>query len=145
MGLVKSDFIVAAPIDRVFAFIAHPPNFSRMWPAMVRVFDITPSPQGGDNWRWTYRMLGMRLEGDTEVLEYDPPRLIAMQSAGGGMGVSHVWSLEPVGLRTRLTLAMEFLLPIQWLSGVAGPLLERENRQQVAIAMGNLRRALEGR
>jgi uncharacterized protein YndB with AHSA1/START domain len=143
MALVKSSFVVGAPPERVFDFIAYPPNFRRMWPAMVNVFDLRPSARGGLDWRWAYRMLGLKLEGNTVVLEFDPPKQIVMRSEGGGLVVSHTWTLEPFGVGTRLTVAMDFKLPAQWLTGLAEPLLVRENRQQVAIAMRNLRQALE--
>ena len=89
-------------------------------------------------------MLGVRIEGDTRVAEFSRPNRVAMVSEGGGLSVSHVWTLERItDNSTRLKLVMDFQLPARWLTGFMEPLLVRENRQQVAVAMSALRHTLE--
>jgi len=142
MTQVRSSFAIPVPPEAAFGFVAEPKNFTVMWPAMAAVYGEQPSPAGGLDWRWEYRMLGIKLQGVTRVLVYEPAARISMLSEGSGLRVAHTWQFARVAAGTQLDLSMEFTLPAQWLTGVMEPLLVRENRQQAAIAMRNLRNAL---
>jgi hypothetical protein len=140
---VASNFPVKASAPAVFNFIAHPPNFRIMWPSMIDVYDLRPSANGGTDWSWTYRMLGMRMDGRSTVVDFVPYSRIAMRSEGSGLCVNHEWNLTPRHNDTVVQVALDFLLPVAWLTAVAEPLFTRENRHQAAVAMATLRRVLE--
>jgi hypothetical protein len=71
------------------------------------------------------------------------PAGIRMLSQDSGLTVAHAWAFAPTPSGTELHLMIDFTLPAQWLTGFRAPMLARQNRQQVAIALTNLRQALE--
>ena len=54
---------ISAPPAKIFEYINVPTNLPEIWPSMVEAKDVEPLPNGGNSFRWVYKMAGMRFEG----------------------------------------------------------------------------------
>jgi carbon monoxide dehydrogenase subunit G len=142
MATVENSIVIAAPAERIFAFISEPSNLPEIWPSLVEVRDITPAANGGADFTWTYKMAGIRFDGTSTSLEFAPPRLISAATKGG-ISSTTTWRLEPDGDGTRVTIHAELTVPGKLLGKLAEPLVMRENNKEAAVILANLKARME--
>jgi carbon monoxide dehydrogenase subunit G len=142
MATIEKSTVVAAPAEKIFAFISEPTNLPEIWPSLIDVHDITPSANGGSDFRWTYKMAGMRFEGASTVVEFAPPQRASVTTQGG-ISSTTTWTLEPEGDGTRVTFHAELTVPGRLLGRLAEPLVMRENSKEAEVILANLKARLE--
>lgn len=142
MATIEKSTVVAAPTDKIFAFISEPTNLPEIWPSLIDVHDITPAANGGSDFKWTYKMAGLRFEGTSTVVEFVPPQRASVATQGG-IKSTNTWTLEPEGDGTRVTLHVELTVPGNVLGKLAEPLIVRENNQEAEAILANLKARLE--
>ncbi len=142
MGTIEKSTVIAAPAERIFAFVSEPTNLPEIWPSLVEVRDITPAANGGSDFRWTYKMAGMRFEGTSTALDFAPPRRISAATKGG-ISSTTTWTLEPEGDATRVTIHSELTVPGKLLGKLAEPLVMRENSKEAEVILTNLKTRME--
>jgi hypothetical protein len=49
----------------------------------LKILSHTPTPVGGQNTTWEYKMAGMKFSGETTLREYDLPKRVAFGSKVG--------------------------------------------------------------
>jgi hypothetical protein len=150
MPEVTNTAIIAAPADRLFAFIAQAERNVEWVPDLERSERLTPGPtQRGSRFRFLVRFGAIPVEVTDEVVEFDPPRLIRF---AGIEGVRHsgYWRFEPLPPgtdgrpQTRVTYSMAFDLP----PGI-GPFMARlvnlpaRMEEQSVASLAGLRRLVE--
>jgi carbon monoxide dehydrogenase subunit G len=142
MATIEKSTVIAAPAEKIFAFISEPTNLPEIWPSLVEVHDITPAANGGSDFKWTYKMAGMRFEGVSAAIEFAPPRRASVATQGG-ISSTTTWTLEHEGDGTRVTLHAELTVPGKLLGKLAEPLVMRENRKEAEVILANLKTRLE--
>ena len=143
IAVVEKSVLIAAPAEIIFDFIADPTSLSIAWPAMTDVREVTPSPLGGADFSWTYRMAGMRFEGHTTITEYDRPRRLRGASIFG-MTSDVTWTLEPDGQGTLVTMYGEYDLPPSPFRKIARPFVIQENLKEAELILATIKEKLEG-
>ncbi|MEW5831181.1 MAG: SRPBCC family protein [Chloroflexota bacterium] len=133
---------IHAPVDRVFAYMNDPCNLPEIWPSMVEVKDVKPNPKGGHDFGWVYKMAGMRFDGASEMVEYEANRRMATQSTKG-IESRFAWTFETVDGDTRLSVEIEYNVPIPLLGRLTEALIVKQNEHEAATLLENLKSRME--
>jgi carbon monoxide dehydrogenase subunit G len=142
MATVEKSAVIAASPEQIFSFISEPTNLPDVWPSLVEVREITPSTTGGSDFKWTYKMAGIRLDGASTAVEFAPPSRLAVTTSGGIRSTT-TWSLEPQGDSTRVTIRADLTVPGKFLGKLAEPLVMRENAKEAETILANVKLRLE--
>jgi carbon monoxide dehydrogenase subunit G len=138
---VERGVLIKAPVERVFSYVTDPKNELEWLPSMTDVRDITGLGIG-QTWGWTYKMLGMSFKGKTEVTDFASNSRYVYKSSGG---ITSTWtySFKPEAGGTRLSLAVEYTIPIPVLGKVAERLVLSQNEREADLAIANIKGRLE--
>ena len=107
MAKVEKTVTINAPVEKVFDYIKQKTNLPEIWPSMVEAKDVQSLPNGGDSFRWVYKMAGMRFEGSSEDIEYIANQRIVSKNRGG-IDSTITWTVKPEAKGTKVT----FRLPL---------------------------------
>jgi len=140
---VTRSILINAPVEKVFAFMDDPCNLPEVWPSMVETHVKGPSPAGGQDFEWEYKMAGLRIKGESEVVERIPDRKIVTRSVKG-IESNFVWSYEPEDGGTRLTVEAEYNIPVPLIGRLAESVIARQNEREADILLENLKARMEG-
>jgi uncharacterized protein YndB with AHSA1/START domain len=142
MATVERSSLIDAPVDKVFTFLDDPTHLPEIWPSMVEVKDVQQLPQGGERYHWSYKMAGMRFEGDSETVEYEPNKHI-LQKSSGDIPSTFDWTFTPENGSTRFALKVEYEIPQTLLAKLAEPLIVKLNEREADSFVGNLKDRIE--
>lgn len=135
---------IAAPVDKVFEYYAHPVNQVEVWPSLVEVRNLQHDENGHPTtYDWTYKMAGMRFEGTGRVIEYEPNRRFTTESKGG-VDSRISATFEERGGTTVLHEEVEYEIPSTLLGRFAVPFLIRINENELKAIHENLKARMEG-
>lgn len=142
MAKIEKTITINAPVEKVFAYVEDPMSNPEWLPGVVEVKDVTG--QGvGSHFRWVYKMVGMRLEGESTTTEYVSNRRIVTQSKGGAVS-TWTWTFEPHDGGTKLNLVVEYTIPVPVLGKLAEALVLKQNEREAGLAMANIKARMEG-
>jgi carbon monoxide dehydrogenase subunit G len=136
----KSVFIDASP-DQVFAYVDDPSKLVEWLPGMMEVHDVIGSGAGQQH-EWTYKMAGVKLRGQAVVVEH----ILNTSAVHQTVGMIHstfAYSVEPHDEGTRLSLDVEYTVPIPVLGKLAERLVIARNARELALALTNVKETLE--
>ena len=142
MAKITRDILINAPVEKVFEYASNPVNQPEYWPSMLEVKDIEEQPGGGRNYNWVYKMSGIRLQGSTETTEFVENERIATKSSGG-VESTFVYEYKPEGEGTRVTIEVEYVVPVPVLGKLAEAFILKVNEREADTVMGNLKDRLE--
>ena len=143
MPTVKRSIIINAPVEKVFNYIADPRNEPEWLPGSVEVTDVTRTEEGvGSHYRWVYKILGIRLQGETTVTEFVPNERIVTESKGG-IPSTFTHTFQPEGAGTKGTVTVDYTIPIPVLGKFAEALVLRHIERVADLATANLKDILE--
>ena len=142
MAKITRSITINAPVEKVYAFMSEPTNLPEIWPSMVEVKDVQPSPAGGYNFGWVYKMAGMRFEGASETTESITNQRVVTKSTKG-IGSTFVWMYEPEDGGTKLTLEVEYIVPIPLLGKLAEAFIVKQNEHEADVMLANLKARME--
>ena len=140
---VKKSIVINAPVQRVFEYLNDPLTTLEYWPSMVDIRDVQKLPNGGNKFRWTYKMAGMRMEGSSEDVEVVPNQKMVTASTGG-VDSTVTWELEASAGSTRLDGTFDYTIPLPLIGRLAEAVIVKLNEQEVQTIMANLKVRLEG-
>jgi len=97
--------LIDKPVKDVFAFVTNPNNMSKWNSAVVSMQQITPGPVGmGTKFKNVGEMLGRRIEGEMQVVAFEPDTKYGFQMNAGPMQVNVILTFKTVGTGTKLNL-----------------------------------------
>lgn len=86
------------PVERGFAFITNPANWSKFWPGYVRLEKGSRWGASGDTARLVTRLFGRERELTMTITAFEPNRLVTYTSTQPGLpDASHERHFEPDG------------------------------------------------
>ncbi len=142
MAKLERSITISAPVERVFAYIEDPNSSVEWLPSLLEVKDITG--QGvGRHYRWAYKMVGLRLEGESSTIEHVPNERVVTQSKGGAVS-TWTWTFKPHDGGTEINLVVEYTIPVPVLGKVAEALVLKQNERELDLAMTNIKARMEG-
>jgi len=142
MAKLEKSILIDAPVEKVFEYINVPTNLPEVWPSMVEAKDIQKLPNGGNRFRWVYKMAGMRFEGlsvDTDVV----PNQKVVSKTEGGLESIVTWDLQTQGESTKVRFLAEYTVPIPLLGKLAEAFIVRQNEHEAEVILANLKDRME--
>jgi len=105
--MINLDFgtLVDKPINEVFAFVANPNNMPKWNSAVVSLEQVTPGDVTvGTKFKTKAEMMGRSIEGEMQVIAYEPDTKCGFQVNAGPMQVNITLSFKTVGTGTKISL-----------------------------------------
>lgn len=105
--MINLDLVVLIdkPVKDVFAFVTNPNNMSKWNSAVVSLQQITPGDVGvGTKFKNVGEMMGRRIEGEMQVVAFEPDSKYGFQMNAGPMQVNVTLTFKTVGTGTKLNL-----------------------------------------
>ena len=97
--------LIDKPVKDVFAFITNPKNMAKWNSAIVSLEQITPDPVGmGTKFKSVGEMMGQRIEGEMQVIAFEPDSKYGFQMNAGPVQVNVTLTFKTVGTGTKLSL-----------------------------------------
>jgi uncharacterized protein YndB with AHSA1/START domain len=142
MAKLEKSIRINAPVERVFNYINGPSNLPEIWPSMVEAKDIQKLPNGGNRFRWTYKMAGMRFEGISEDTDVVPNQKVVSKTEGG-LESTVTWEIQTEGESTNVSFQAEYIVPIPLLGKLAEAFIVRQNEHEAEVLLANLKARME--
>jgi uncharacterized membrane protein len=142
MAWHKNSIVVDAPLYDVFAYVNEPSTLPDWMVGMIEIRNVLGTGEG-QQYDWTFKMVGIQLRGQNVVVEYVPNERAAHQ--GIGM-IQSLWTntVEADGDGTKLTIEVEYTIPVPVLGKLAESLTVRRNERDLRSSLLNLKEKLEG-
>lgn len=97
--------LIDKPVKDVFGFVANPNNMSKWNSAVVSLQQVTAGAVGvGTKFKSVGEAMGRRIEGEMQVVTYEPDTKCGFQLQAGPMQMNLSMSFKPVGTGTKLSL-----------------------------------------
>ena len=138
---VKS-ITIKSPVEKIFDYISEPTNLPEIWPSLMEIKDVQRLPDGNINNRWVYKMAGMRFEGTSEGVEYVTNKRIVSKTKGG-VESTQTWMFQSEGDETKVTIEMEYTIPIPLLGKLAEAIIFKMNEHEGEVLLSNLKARME--
>jgi uncharacterized protein YndB with AHSA1/START domain len=142
MAKLEKNIRINAPVEKVFDYINVPTNLPEFWPSMVEAKDIQKLPNGGNRFRWVYKMAGMRFEGISEDTDVVLNQKVVSKTEGGLESIV-TWDLQTEGESTNVRFLAEYTVPIPLLGKLAEAFIVRQNEHEAEVLLANLKDRME--
>ena len=135
---------IAAPVDRVFATVAHIDRFQEAVPHITNVEFLTETRSGvGTRFRETRLMRGREASTELEVTEYVQDERVRLVSDGGGTVWDTVFTVQASGSGTELSMVMD-ARPYKLTARVVNPMISRMLTKALETDMDAVKAYCEG-
>ena len=138
MPIIGEAITVLASVDKVFSYLSDPNNLPEFWPSLVKIMDVHPLPDGGYGAKYEYKMVGRLFKGSGEYADIIPNKSFAIRTKGGIHSVLK-WTFRTRDNRTRITLTVDYKIPIPLLGKITETIVMIMNKQELSLMMSNLR------
>ena len=109
---------------------------------MVEAKDVQRLPNGGNRFRWVYKMAGMSFEGISEDIDIVPNRQIVSKTEGG-IESKITWITQPEDGGAKVTFEGEYTVPIPLLGKLAEAFIVKLNEHEAEAILANLKSRME--
>ena len=145
MPHVEQSIDILAPIERVFAIIAHQPErMPEWWDTFETQQRITPPPTAiGSISRYVYNMMGIRIKGEHQVIQFDDNRRLVVKTISG-IDSMFEFGFSSIENGTHLKVRIAYNLPGSVLGQLLNRLtIEQKNERDLITALENLKAIAE--
>jgi uncharacterized protein YndB with AHSA1/START domain len=144
MVRINQEITLSAPPEKIFNYVSKPANLPEIWPSLIEIRNEQPLPNGGYSFTWMYKMGGVFLEGTGEHTDIVPNHWLTAETRGA-VDSSITWTFRSIGHQTRVTLTIDYRIPIPVLGRLAEIFIVKANEHEAKLIMANLRARLEER
>jgi uncharacterized membrane protein len=141
MASWKNSVAIAAPAERVFAYVDDPTNLPIWLPTMVEVRDVIGTG-AGQQFEWTSRMAGSLLRGQSTVVEH-VPNVHGLHQSIGMVSSTFGYTVEPHEDGATLTIEIQYAVPVPVLGRLAERVLLRRNAREFEVGIVTIKDVLE--
>jgi carbon monoxide dehydrogenase subunit G len=141
MASITKSVFIAAPIEKVFAFMDDPMNTTGIMVGMDNVRNVKDNA-GLKSFDWTYRMGGLKFNGSSETIERIPNQSLTAIGKGG-IESTFWWTFTPENGGTRVNVKIEYKVPVPVLGKLAEGVITRQNDRDTETMMANLKAKVE--
>ncbi len=138
MPIIGEAITVLSPVEKVFKYLSDPNNLPEFWSSLVKVTNVQTLPDGGYKAHYTYKMVGRVFKGTGEYSEIAPNKSFVIKTKGG-IRSTMTWAFRTRDNRTRVTLTVDYKIPIPLLGKIAEAIIVKMNEQELHLMMSNLR------
>ncbi len=138
---INESTVIARPCEDVFAFVSDQTNAVRWQSGIVEIRRLTDGPPGvGTRHAFTRTLMGRRMSGENEYVEFEPGKRVAFRTTSGP-GLLASYSVEPTPAGTRLTATID--LDVSGIMSIAEPLVARGLKRDVQANLVRLQAILD--
>lgn len=130
-------------MHEVFAYLDDPEHLPEVWPSLQDVRNLERLPNGGTKYEWTYKMIGMSFNDETEQIEHIKNQILTEENRGNLNSVM-TWTFDREGEGTKLTRETEYDIPIPLFGKLAEKVIIRLNENEAETVMANIKAMFEG-
>jgi len=142
MAKLEISTVINRPVAEVFEFLSNSENRPKWSSGSSEVKKISKGPIGvGTTYRLARTFLGRRIEGESEVTEYEPNRRFATKHKSGRLPVEALVTFEGVKGGTRVTETV--VAEPGGLFKLAEPLLVSMFKRRFEADLANLKDVME--
>lgn len=135
--------LIDKPVKDVFVFITNPANMSKWNSAVVSLEQITPGAIGmGTKFKSVGEMMGRRIEGEMQVIVFEPDSKYGFQMNAGPVQVNVTLAFKTVGTGTKLSLNAQG--NPGGLFKLAEPVMQGRVKSMMEENLARLKKVLEG-
>jgi anaerobic magnesium-protoporphyrin IX monomethyl ester cyclase len=128
---------INAPVSRVFEYVTNPENWTHYVTSLVDVRNISSQTlAAGTKFEWTYRMLGMNLDGTGSIIEFEKDNKFAMEMEGS-FPIRETFTFHGDTKSTLLTFEIRYNVPGKLLGVMADKLVIEKVNVTEAVAVLN--------
>lgn len=132
------------PLEEVFAYLSNLENNSEWRSSSFEARKTSEGPIGvGTRYRMVNNILGLRLENEAEVIEYEPNRKCTNRSTSGPLPITAQRIFERVKGGTRVRFVVE--VEPRGFFKLVEPFLARLARRRVVTDAAHLKNLMEAR
>lgn len=142
MPKVDNEVIINASVEKIFNFVSQPSKLQQIWPSFVEITNEKLLSNGGYSYRWKYKMFGIHFTGIGECIDLKPNRLLTSKNIGD-IDSTVTFTFQSTGIRTRVTLAIDYVVPTSLLGRVTDNIILKMNTKEAGLILDNLRIILE--
>ena len=139
---IDKEIVVNTSLERVFHYARDPYNWPEVCSSLVLVKNIRELENDGYAANYEYKMAGMRFKGTGEFTEHIPNKWIVVRTRGGIKSTITITfrsvQNEDDKERTRITLTVEYEVPIPLLGKLAEFIILKMNEQEADLVVANL-------
>ncbi len=141
MVKAEGNIIINAPVEKVFDLVAETENLPSWLTLMMEVHDI----QGkgvGKKFKWTYKFIGIKFEGMSEIAEEVPNKKIVTKSKAG---IESVWTFNfnQKEKSTQVDLLVEYTIPVPVIGKFAEGFVVKQGTLDMKHALETLKHVIE--
>jgi len=141
MVKAEGSIVIDTPVEKVFELLIDSERLPDWLPLLIEVHDI----QGegvGRTFKWTYKFIGFKFEGMSEVLEEVPNQKIVTKSKAG---IESIWTfnLTQEGGGTKVDLLVEYSIPVPVLGKFAEGFVVKQGIRDIKHALETCKHLLE--
>ena len=133
---------INASVKKVFAYITNPVNQIEFIPSITDIRDVNGEKGVGQRYGWTYKMMGIPLNGQAVVTEYILNERYIWKSVGGILSTWD-WTFKPDFGRTEVHLLIEYSIPVPVLNKMGDGLIQKLNEREADLAIAIIKARLE--
>jgi uncharacterized membrane protein len=138
----RNSIVIDAPLSEVFAYVNDPRSLCEWTVSMSETRNVIGEGEG-QQYEWSIKLVGVPLHGQAVIVEYVQNQRAVHQ----GIGMFEMlWTnlVEPDNGGTKLTMELEYAIPVPVLGKLAEHLMVRRNERNLQSALLNLKDKLEG-
>ena len=110
MGSFRSDVLIAAPSERVFAALTDLANAPKLLSGIGEVQLLTPGPLGkGSRFRETRTVQGSKATVEVEISEFEPNKRYAARNEMNGVEIVYCYDVQARDSGTRVELECQVM------------------------------------
>jgi uncharacterized membrane protein len=143
MPVIHKQMNVKAPVSKVFSYLEDPRNEPEYLLSLTDVRDIKGSGEG-TNFKWSYKMAGLKFDGETTIVKYIQDREIIFKTKGG-IESTWTWRLEPRKDDTFGDVTVEYMVPLPVLGKLAEKLIQKRNEREMDMGLKIMKENLEAK
>lgn len=141
MVKAEANIIINAPVEKVFDLVAETEKLPSWLTLMMEVHDI----QGkgvGKKFKWTYKFIGIKFEGMSEIVEEVPNKKIVTKSKAG---IESVWTFNfnQKEKGTKVDLLVQYTIPVPVIGKFAESFVVKQGTRDMKHALETLKHVVE--
>jgi carbon monoxide dehydrogenase subunit G len=145
MVKVERSISIKAPVQKVFDYVADVKTNVEIIPGMIDVRDFMDTPNHvGAHYKWTYKMAGIKFDGETKVVKWENQKRLVTESKGG---INATWDFSFVGEASgsKMSVVVEYEVPVPVLGKLAEAAVRKQNEKELELALSNVKAHVEAR
>jgi len=141
MQKINTSIDIERTVNDVFAYLEDPTHHEEWLPSLIEVRNVTGAGEG-QRWDWTYKMAGIRLDGQALLAQTVPGERLVVTTKGPSEAT---WTFVLSGTESgaHLDLTVDYTIPLPVLGKLAEKMVLRMNEREIELAIQNIKELCE--